>query len=450
MMRFIFVSNRLPYYHNGEWKRASGGLINALEPILIENGGVWLGWDGSTSSTFRTLQANKLSNKTEKYPDTYQIGCIPLSRDEINRYYDAFSNTTLWSLFHYFFEKSAIEKDSWEAYQTVNQRFAAYLSEIATETDVIWIHDYHLMLVPYYLNKIRSELKTHFFLHIPFPHIDIFSILPWGTQFLESLSLCKSIGFHHPGYLQNFKGALEQNQIPYSVSKCFSNPISIDYALFDLTSQKPEVIASTKSFKNLHSGKKIILGVDRIDYSKGIKERILAIEQLLIMHPELKESFVYYQLTVPSRENVESYKLLKKEVDELVGRINGTFSTESWSPVHYHYGTASFQSLVSHYSAADIALVTPLRDGMNLVCKEYVASCSDEDGILILSKFAGAISEMDGCLAVNPYSIDEIYSVLYQAFNMPEQERKQRMKKMRQTLQDHDINRWLKACEKHF
>jgi trehalose-6-phosphate synthase len=194
----------------------------------------------------------------------------------------------------------------------------------------------------------------------------------------------------------------------------------------------------------------LILGVDRIDYSKGIKERLLGLELLLDEHPELKEQFFYYQLVVPSREDVKTYRTLKKEIDEIIGRINGKFSTGLWTPVHYNYGTVPFEELVALYSSADIAIVTPLRDGMNLVCKEYVAAHSDNEGVLVLSKFAGAIAEIKNCLPVNPYSIEDIANAIFQALHMPHQERKKRMIKMRNNIKTHNINTWLENCLKHF
>jgi trehalose 6-phosphate synthase/phosphatase len=450
--KLIVVSNRLPYYQedNQNWKRASGGLINAIEPIIIQTGGTWLGWDGNSSDSYKIGPVNELSSATKHLPPHYQIGRIPLTAEEVQEYYNQFSNETLWALFHYFFEKCAINESSWQTYQLVNQRFAEYIDQAADEHDIVWIHDYHLMLVPGYLKQIRPDLKTHFFLHIPFPHVDIYSILPWGNDILESLNCCHSIGFHHSSYLKNFKGAIDQILTKPVRTHSFVNPISIDYELFDATSRKESVIQRKNEFRNSLGDVKILIGVDRIDYSKGISERLQAIEKLLQTHPELKGKFVYYQLTIPSRENVPSYQELKKEVDELVGRINGSFSNESWSPIYYHYGTASFEELVAQYLAADIALVTPLRDGMNLVCKEYIAAHSDEEGILILSKFAGAFSEIEGCLAINPYSIEDIQNALFRAIHMPKNESQSRMRSMRNAIKSHDISHWWSQCTAYF
>lgn len=448
----IVVSNRLPYYQNeeGRWKRAAGGLVNAVEPIVIESKGSWIGWDGNVSDQFAQYQVNELAAETRHLPDSYKINCVPLSQDEVETYYDHFCNETLWALFHYFFEKCSINEDAWEVYKVVNKRFADCISQTASADASVWIHDYHLMLVPHYLKKSRPELDLHFFLHIPFPHVDIYSILPWGKKIINSLLECSSVGFHHENYSLNFIGALEHFAVQRKNCQIFSNPISIDFELFDSTSRKDSVQETKNSFRDTMGGLQVIVGVDRIDYSKGIRERLLAIESLLEDRPDLKEKFVYYQLTVPSRENVGSYQCLKKEVDELVGRINGSFATEKWSPIHYHYGTKPFEQLVAIYLASDIGLVTPLRDGMNLVCKEFIAAHSDEQGVLILSQFAGAISEIDNCLSINPYSINIIKQAIEKALEMPEDERKSRMKKMRDSISRHDIHHWWKECRRYF
>jgi len=461
--KLIVVSNRLPYYRKvdewgkSSWHKAAGGLITAMEPIVKEANGIWLGWDGhpEEKGEFKDLQL--LSSKELLAEDphrnigdgSYQIGHIPIVAKEVEEYYDRFSNSTLWALFHYFFEKCAIDYTAWETYKEINQRFAAYINQVASEEDIIWIHDYHLFLTPQYLRQMNPKLKIHFFLHIPFPHIDIFSILPWQKTITKSLLCCDTVGFHHQQYLKNFEEVVENNQEPFT-TRFYVNPISIDFDLIDKTSRKPEVLKRKEEIRKTANCPKMMIGVDRIDYSKGIKERLLALELLMKESPQLKGQFYYYQLVVPSRESVESYQKLKKEVDEIVGRINGCYSSDLWEPVHYHYGTVNFEELVALYSASDIALVTPLRDGMNLVSKEYIAAQSDDDGILILSKFAGAFAEINECLAVNPYSIEEIKEATYRALHMPQSERVERMKKMRQNIQAHDINNWLQKCLKHF
>ncbi|MFH1846316.1 MAG: trehalose-6-phosphate synthase [Candidatus Omnitrophota bacterium] len=471
--RLIVVSNRLPCYRykgeNGEfvWGKATGGLITAMEPILFETNGIWLGWDGYATENIKKEELELIpieeitSDPKSNGQGSYKLGCIPLTDKEFKEYYNDFSNGTLWGLFHYFFEKSFIDYSAWRTYLDVNKRFAEYIDMVAGKEDIIWIQDFHLFLTPYFLRQIRPEQEIHFFLHIPFPHLDIFSILPWQRQILESLLCCDTVGFHHKQYYKNFKGAVEvyrKDRISAKITSIeetirthiYVNPISIDFEEVDKTSRKPEVIARKQEIKEQSMCQKLILGVDRIDYSKGIKERLLGVKMLLKEHPELKGEFFYYQLVVPSREDVDTYRTLKREIDEIIGQINGEFSTGLWAPVHYNYGTVSFDELVALYLAADVALVTPLRDGMNLVCKEYVAAHSDNDGVLVLSKFAGAISEIKNCLPVNPYSIEDIANAVYQALYMPQKERMKRMKRMRKNIKAHNIKTWLENCLKHF
>ncbi|MGB3057495.1 MAG: trehalose-6-phosphate synthase [Candidatus Omnitrophota bacterium] len=471
----IVVSNRLPYSRaldekgGAAWKKAAGGLITALEPILLDANGVWLGWDGNPTKGAKHEKVDLINIKDIEPEDefrkrvgkSYRIGCIPIDESQIDEYYNRFSNGTLWALFHYFFEKSFIDYSAWRTYVEVNKLFASYIDMVASEDDLVWIQDFHLFMAPYYLRQLRPKQEIHFFLHIPFPHIDIFSILPWQRQILESLLCCNTVGFHHRQYLRNFGEAVERYRREKKASGVkttedsvrthfYVNPISIDFELLDKTSRKPEVLKRKEEIRSEARCPKIILGVDRIDYSKGIKERLLGLMMLLEEHPELKEKFFYYQLVIPSREDVKTYQTLKREIDEIMGRINGKFTTGLWSPVHYNYGTVEFEELVALYLAADVALVTPLRDGMNLVCKEYVASHSDNDGVLVLSKFAGAIAEIKNCLPVNPYSIEDIANAIHQAVHMPQAERKKRMVKMRSNIKRNNINTWLQNCLRNF
>ena len=468
----IVASNRLPFTRyrkkNGKlvWEKATGGLITAMDPILQDTNGIWLGWDGIVSDETKRKKIKPFNTKDiwpyQKPPKkSYRIGCIPLSKEEFEEYYNRFSNGTLWSLFHYFFEKSFIDYKCWDTYCKVNERFARYIDQIATKNDIIWVQDFHLFMVPYYLRKIRPSQEIHFFLHIPFPHIDIFSILPWQKNILESLLCCNSIGFHHKRYMRNFANAValykkekkslrEKTLEEKTASHIYANPISIDFDLLDKTSRAPEVQKRVEEIRSETACPKRIIGVDRIDYSKGIKQRLLGLEMLLDNHPELKGHFFYYQLVVPSREDVGEYRELKKEIDEIIGRINGKFSTGLWAPVYYNYGKVEFKELIALYLASDVGFVTPLRDGMNLVCKEYVAAHSDNDGVLVLSKFAGAIAEIKNCLAVNPYSIEDIANAVYQALDMPKEERTRRMVKMRRSIKSNTIKKWLENCLKNF
>ncbi|MFH1877706.1 MAG: trehalose-6-phosphate synthase [Candidatus Omnitrophota bacterium] len=463
--RLVVVSNRLPFYrYKNEddtivCEKSTGGLITAMEPILIDTAGVWMGWDGLlTEDSKKTGPEIPVVPEIYPAPDlkrSYKVICVPLTEAEHHEYYNRFSNETLWSLFHYFFEKTLIDSAAWDAYCAINKRFAEYIDRLYTDADLIWIQDFHLFMTPFFLRSLRPRAEIHFFLHIPFPHIDIFSILPWQKELIASLLSCNSVGFHHRQYLKNFSSVVEnynrENKLT-DKKNCLAyvNPISIDFDTVNRTSRMPEVRKKRDGLREKIMCPKFILGVDRIDYSKGIKERLLGLELLMEKHPELKKEFYYYQLLIPSRENVTAYINLKKEIDEIIGRINGKYSESLWSPVHYHYGVVPFDELVALYSAADIALVTPLRDGMNLVCKEYVAAHSDNDGILILSKFAGAIAEIKNCLPVNPYSIENIADVLFEAIHMPEKDRKKKMSRMRQNIKKNNIETWLRDCLKMF
>ena len=469
--KLIVVSNRLPFSKKIDkkgkvsWKKSIGGLITAMDPILQSTGGVWIGWDGClTNSENEEL---KIYESSDIIPDdgfrkgSYSIASVPLLKKEYEEYYIKFSNGTLWALFHYFFEKSSINYSEWNSYKKVNERFARYINDIAGSDDIIWVQDFHLFLVPHYLRKLRPLAKIHFFLHIPFPHSDIFSILPWQNEILESLLCCDTVGFHDKQYLKNFYGCVNSYRRGKKIvghktteertsTHGYANPISIDFNAIDTMSKTEKVINRRKEIIKKAGCSKILIGVDRIDYSKGIKERMLGIEILFEEHPELKGKLFYYQLVVPSRESLEAYSDLKKEIDEIIGRINGKFSTGFWAPINYNYGTVPFEELVALYSAADIALVTPLRDGMNLVCKEYIAAHFDEDGVLVLSKFAGAISEIKNCIAINPYNINDIASGIYRAVHMSQKERKKRMHRMRKNIQNNSISVWLDRCLEEF
>jgi len=458
----IIVSNRIPYTkktaEKGEqiWHKSTGGLVSALDPVARKMNGTWVGWSGDYQELpykDQNWDVHKIESGSKD--NSYKIISVPMSETDIDLYYNQFSNNTLWGLFHYFFEKSKINYKSWDVYKTINKRFAEIIARNTKDNDIVWIHDYQLFLCPYYLKKLRPSLKIHFFLHIPFPHVDIFSILPWDIDIVESLMCCKSIGFHHKRYKKNFDRTVrihydeiaQRNKIPLKSSPVsFVSPISIDFAKFNDQSRKKATIAIKNKLKEENKGAKIIVGIDRLDYSKGIKEKIMAIEALLERNPGLVEKIVFFQLAVPSREDVGEYQILKKEVDELVGRINGRFSTAHWYPIHYMYTTMEFSDLVGLYLAGDIGLVTPLRDGMNLVCKEYIACHSDNDGVLILSKFAGASTEIKNAICVNPYSIDHIARSIEVALSMPKQERKKRMEKMRRNVRMHNIETWVKKC----
>jgi alpha,alpha-trehalose-phosphate synthase [UDP-forming] len=476
----VVVSNRLPYTRRKEkkkgmgWEKSTGGLITAMEPILLDRGGTWVGWDGQISDDHSNETAGILDmrdirsgGKDEPDEGTYRIRCVPISEKEVEEYYNNFSTGTLWALFHYFFEKCSIDHESWKTYCRVNERFARYVAKVAGSGDIVWVQDFHLFMVPHYLKAIRPKQKIHFFLHIPFPHTDILDILPWQGQILASLLKCDTVGFHHEQYLRNFRDAVKKHRLEENKKFArpkekpasgaggkeplfYVNPISIDFELIDSTSRMDDVIARRDDIRKQAVCAKILLGVDRIDYSKGIVERLEGMKLLFERHPELCEKVFYYQLVVPSRESIKAYRTLKTKIDELIGQINGRFSTGLWAPIHYNYGKVPLKELVALYMVADVALVTPLRDGMNLVCKEFVAARSDGDGVLVLSKFAGAIAEIKNCLPVNPYSVEDIAAVVYKALKMPRPERRKRMREMRLNIEGNNIGGWMDKCLGYF
>jgi trehalose 6-phosphate synthase/phosphatase len=440
----LVVSNRLPItLQRGplglEQKPSAGGLVSALEPVLRQRGGTWIGWPGAPLAEDETLSAPA---------EGYRIRPIPLSDSEVRRYYHNLSNRALWPLFHSFPERTLFDRRDWGTYDRVNARFAEAAVEERGEADLIWFHDYQLMTAPYHLRQVAPGSRIAFFLHIPFPPFDIFRILPWSREILRGLLACDLVGFHVDSYARNFldcaerllgarvdapRGLVEHGD---GVVRVGAFPLGIDFDRFDSRARQAPV-------EEKRDGEKVVLGVDRLDYTKGIPERIRSIERLLEVYPEHREKVVLLQLAVPSRFQVAEYQELKREIDELVGRVNGRFATADWSPIRYLYRSVPPEKLAAMYRNADIALVTPLRDGMNLVAKEYVASQVDEPGVLILSRMAGAAETMQEALRVNPYNIDSVTSALHRALTMEETERRSRMVALRRKERRYNVHHWV-------
>jgi len=441
----LVVSNRLPMTlqrvsRGLEQKQSSGGLVSALDPVLRKRGGTWVGWTGMKLRPGETLPQPDLP---------YQISAVELTDAEVNRYYHGFSNRTLWPLLHCFPERTRFDRRDWEAYDEVNARFAAVASRERRTPDLVWVHDYQLMRVPLHLRRIQRDARIAFFLHIPFPPYDIFRLLPWDRELLNGMLASDLIGFHVPAYAHNFLDCVER-LLPARVDpesaliehgertvQVGSFPLGIDFEFFDSRARHITPHPKTKG--------KIVLGVDRLDYTKGIPERIRAFERLLELHPEYREHVMLMQLAVPSRFQVAEYQNLKSEIDELVGRVNGRFATESWSPIRYLYRSVPPERLSTLYRDADVALVTPLRDGMNLVAKEYVASQVDDPGVLILSRMAGAAETMREAILVNPYNIQGTADALHRALSMQETERRSRIVALRGRERRNDVERWIET-----
>jgi len=444
----VVVSNRLPFTvtktpAGPERKPSSGGLVSALEPVLERRGGTWVGWPGGD------FRADDFESTAD---DPYRIAPVALSESEVQRYYYGLSNATLWPLFHSMIERASFDSEDWQVYQTVNDRFAdvAAAEANADGASFVWVHDYHLMLAP---TRIRTHLPNTgigFFLHIPFPPYDIFRLLPWDRDLLRGILSAHLVGFHVRSYASNFFDCVEnslgarvnrrEGLIEYGdhTTRVGLYPIGIDFALFESNAQSAPAQPETQR-------EQVVLGVDRLDYTKGIPERMLAFERMLERHPEYRERVVMLQLAVPSRAQVTEYQQLKREIDELVGRINGRFATAGWSPIRYLYRSVDQKRLCSIYRDADVALVTPLRDGMNLVAKEFVACQVTDPGVLVLSKLAGSAQTMREALRVNPYDIEGTAEAIHRALQMDEAERRSRMAALRRRERQNDIDAWVRS-----
>lgn len=462
--RLIIVSNRLPIVlsqtDTGQWevKQGSGGLVTALAPVLRDRGGLWIGWPG-TSEIIEKQDLETMFEQTAK-DFGYTFEPVFLPENLVNDYYLGFSNQVLWPLFHDLQSRCDFAPAYWDAYQAVNKIFARTIARnIKNGDDHIWVHDYHLMGVGQALREIKTTAKIGYFLHIPFPSLDLFLKLPWRFHILESLLCYDMIGFQTQRDRRNFvqcvhamlpdikirgKGRVLSTRFNGNTVRMGNFPISIDYNEFAQKAATKEVEKRLAEIKEAFQADHLILGVDRLDYSKGIPERLLAFRNALERYPELEKKITLFQIVVPSRQRIAQYDNLKNEIEQLVSEINGRFTRPGWVPIHYLYQSVDRTELLALYRAADIGLVTPLKDGMNLVAKEYCASHIDDNGVLILSEFAGAASQLHKhALLVNPYDIQAIADAIYQACRMGEKERKNRMKALRKIVKKSDIYWWV-------
>ncbi len=447
---FVVVANRLPVDRvrtpDGEttWRRSPGGLVTALAPVMRAYDGAWVGWTGSPDDAPERFSTEDMD-----------LVAVPLSADEITQYYEGFSNATLWPLYHDVIVPPEYHREWWDAYRHVNERFAASAAEVADENAVVFIQDYQLQLVPQFLRAMRPDLKIGFFLHIPFPPPELFAQLPWRRQILEGLLGADLIGFQRDGAAANFEklaelftgATLVDDQLVVEdgrevLSRAF--PISIQVDEVAKLAEDPQVRARAATIREeVGSPRHILLGVDRLDYTKGIGHRLKAFGELLRDGEVTPEEAVFVQVATPSRERVEAYQTLRDEIELQVGRVNGDFGRIGTPAVHYLYSSYERAELVSLLLAADVMVVTPLRDGMNLVAKEYVTARGDLRGALVLSEFAGAADEMsDGAFMVNPHDIDGLKRTLMSAMRVDEAEAETRMKMLRDHVAGHDIDRW--------
>jgi len=461
--RLVVVSNRLPIVlqaSKGEWRAqsASGGLVTALTPVLAKRGGLWIGWPGIA------LQPGvKAAIESSARQAGFEFKPVSLSEDCINGFYYGFANEILWPLFHGFETRCNFEPAYWKDYQEANLQFAAAVQAELKPDDFLWVHDYHLMLVAREIKRQAPELNCSFFLHIPFPPPDVFFKLPWRKDILEGLLAYDLVGFQTLHDRRNFTSCLQQLRLPGlkiggrgAVVDIQMNsrrlragafPISLDYQDIQQQAATDEVERLAWLFHEKFPNRQIMIGMDRLDYTKGIPERLQAFGLALKRYPELRGNLSLVQITVPSREKVPEYERLLSAIERLVGEVNGEHTElGDWVPVHYVHRSFDRQTVLAYLRAAEIALVTPLRDGMNLVAKEYVACDLDETGVLILSEFAGVVAEFKRrCLLVNPYDIEGMAAAIHRAYHMDAGERKRRMAKLRNIVRRNDIFHWLNS-----
>lgn len=450
--RLLIVSNRLPVTARRSAQGlsltpAAGGLATGMRRFHEASNGVWIGWPGDVSQ-FDPDERDELDGVL------HSRGIVPvhLSKDQIDRYYHGFSNRVLWPLFHYLIDRVPVHAAGWEAYREVNTAFADVVAAQYQPGDLIWVHDYQLLLLPQLLRERLPTARIGFFLHIPFPSAEVFRILPWRREVLDGLLGADLLGFHISAYTRHFVEAVQQvvgagtGADHIRVGKhevgLGAFPMGVEADQFAALANDEAIRAEAAAIRHDAAGRQIVLGVDRLDYTKGIPRRLVSIERLLTARPELSDQMRYIQVAVPSRGEVDSYQKFKRLVEETIGRINGTCSTLRSTPIHYVYQSVSRRQLVALYAAADVMLVTPLRDGMNLVSKEFVATRVNDDGVLVLSEFAGAAAELAGAMMVNPYDVDAVSNTLYQALNMPAEERRTRMQALRRRVHEYDVHHW--------
>jgi trehalose 6-phosphate synthase/phosphatase len=454
MRRLLIVSNRLPITIEKRktglpLRPSAGGLATGLSSFYKSYDSVWIGWPGIASDKVneeqRQLIGTELMSKFNCHP-------VFISQTDIERYYYGFSNKTLWPLFHYFTQYVIHERSFWEAYKRVNQLFGEVVSEVAKPDDIIWIHDYHLMLLPKVVRERLPDATVGFFHHIPFPSFEIFRLLPYRRDILEGLLGADVIGFHTDDYSRHFLSSvhrllgyeytLSQVHVDDRIVRVDTFPMGIAYERFSEAIYDPEVQKEIAKFRKKLPECKIILSVDRLDYTKGIPQRLEAFNTFLERNPTFMGKVIFILVAAPSRTQVEHYRFLKRHVDELVGRINGKYSAIGWTPIWYLYRFSPFPTLAALYSIADICLVTPLRDGMNLIAKEYISTKADGKGVLILSEMAGAAKELGEAVIVNPNNREEVGGALLKALTMPEEEQIRRSKAMQKRIQRYNILRW--------
>ncbi|HEY9746360.1 MAG TPA: trehalose-6-phosphate synthase, partial [Oculatellaceae cyanobacterium] len=437
-------------------------------PVLRENGGLWICWEGATRRIEEFDETPTLASLTEIQHAIlpYDIRTVALTETEINHYYYGYANALLWPLFHYFPSRCDFSDErDWPNYLSANGKFAEMTVQETTDDDWIWVQDYHLFLVPQLIREKAAKRKIGFFCHIPFPNFEMFRILPKRKEVLEGLLGSDLIGFHIPEYVEHFLECVSKllPQDVYEVDfdkkqvkagnrivQVAAFPISIDYQLLVSTAASKPIQDKLWELRETYSVQHIGIGLDRLDYTKGILERLEAIRTFFEKYPEYKKRLTFIQIASPTRTEVKMYREMKEQVDQAVGRINGLLSEDNWSPIQYFYRSMSLEELLPYFLLADFCLTTPLRDGMNLVAKEYCASRLNNDGVLILSEFAGAAYELEQAILVNPSDTEEVADAIYQALQMEPTLQQANMRKLRKTIAENDIHRWVQSFLSQF
>ncbi|GAA3927836.1 bifunctional alpha,alpha-trehalose-phosphate synthase (UDP-forming)/trehalose-phosphatase [Hymenobacter algoricola] len=451
MSQTIIVSNRLPTKvqrtaDSLSFQPSEGGLATGLGSIYRAEGNMWVGWPG-----LFVEDAAEEQYVTEQLRADSMVPVF-LTEAEIRDYYEGFSNSTLWPTFHYFSQLATYEQSHWDAYVAVNEKFCRVVLEQAGPDDTIWIHDYQLLLLPEMLRQARPDCTIGFFLHIPFPSYELIRVLPWRAELLRGLLGADLIGFHTFGYMRHFLSAVAQllglptqnGQIetPTRTIRVDAFPMGIDYERYARAAASSAAQEHGQVYRAALRDTRVILSIDRLDYTKGIAQRLRAFELLLLRYPEWHEQVSLIMLVVPSRDQVAQYAALKEEIDELVGRINAQYRTIGWNPIHYFYRSLPLEELASLYQLAEVALVTPMRDGMNLVAKEFIACKADQRGVLILSERAGAARELADALIINPTDTNQLVEAMHDALVMPEDEQIQRMAAMQALVKRYNVFAW--------
>ncbi|MDO4784874.1 MAG: trehalose-6-phosphate synthase [Propionibacteriaceae bacterium] len=445
---FVVVANRLPVDRITDadglvsWRTSPGGLVTALEPVMRRMGGAWVGWHGASDEQVEPFDH-----------DGFRIEPVPLSAEEVAEYYEGFSNATLWPLFHDSVAFPEFHREWWDAYQRVNARFADHAARTAAPGATVWVQDYQLLLVPQLLRALRPDLRIGFFLHIPFPPVELYLQIPWRRKLLEGMLGADLVGFQLPGGASNFlrlvrrytAHKVERDQVSMGDHTCIARafPISIDTAGFAALAQSPEVVEEAEQLlAELGHPKTVFLGADRLDYTKGLRQRIRAMGELFAEGKLDPAEVVFFQIATPSRERVDEYRKLRDDIDLLVGRINSEVGGVGRPAIVYRHASFSRASMAALYRIADVMVVTPLRDGMNLVAKEYIACHPNTAGALVLSEFAGAARELRQAYLVNPYDLDGMKEILLKAASDPLPTRRRRMRALKKQVAENTIEHW--------